>query len=155
MGMEPIISWDTPERHYTEKSSDWYWAVGIVSFTAAALAFMFGQVIFGILIVVSAVALTLYASVAPRIIHVEINDRGIIVDKTLYPFLHLESFWIDPHYYPSKIILKSHKTFMPYLHVHIHDDVDPEEVRRILLTYIAETEHEEPLSVKLMERLGF
>ena len=94
--MEPIIAWDAPERHYTEKNSDWYWAVGIISFTAAALAFMFGQVIFGILIVVSAVALTLHASVAPRIVHVEINDRGLVLEKTLYPFLHLESFWIDP-----------------------------------------------------------
>lgn len=153
--MEPIISWDTPERHYTEKNSDWYWAVGIISFTAAALAFMFGQVIFGVLIVVSAVALTLHASVVPRIIHVEINDRGVVVDKTLYPFLHLESFWIDPHNYPPKIILKSHKMFMPYLHIHIHTDIDPEDIRQILLRYIAETEHEEPLTVKLMERLGF
>ena len=153
--MEPIISWDAPERHVAEKNSDWYWAVGIISFTAAALAFMFGQVIFGILIVVSAVALTLYASITPRVLHVEINDRGIIVDNTLYPFLHLESFWIDPHYFPSKIILKSQKTFMPFMHVHIDENIDPEEVRQILLNYIAETEHEEPLSVKLMERLGF
>jgi len=28
-------------------------------------------------------------------------------------------------------------------------------VRQVLLTYIAETEHEEPLTVKIMERLGF
>ena len=153
--MEPIIAWDTPERHYTEKNSDWYWAVGIISFTAAALAFMFGQVIFGILIVVSAVALTLHASVAPRIIHVEINDRGLILDKTLYPFLHLESFWIDPHNYPTKIILKSQKTFMPFVDIHIAEDLDPESVRQVLLKYIAETEHEEPLTVKIMERLGF
>jgi|SRR5665213_3388274 len=153
--MEPIIAWQAPERHYTEKNSDWYWAVGIIAFTAAALAFMFGQVIFGILIVVSAVALTLHASTAPRIVYTEINDRGIVLDKTLYPFLTLDSFWIDPDHFPPKIILKSHKTFMPFLHIHIAGDVDPEEVRRILLTYIAETEHEEPLSVKLMERLGF
>ncbi len=153
--MEPIITWDTPERHYMEKNSDWYWAVGIISFTAAALAFMFGQVIFGVLIIVSAVALTLHASTAPRVIHVEINDRGLILDKTLYPFLHLESFWIDPNNYPPKIILKSQKNFMPYLHVHIAEDIDPESVRQLLLTYIAETEHEEPLTIKLMERLGF
>jgi len=153
--MEPIISWDTLERHHTEKNSDWYWAVGIISFTVAALAFMFGQVIFGILIVVSAVALTLRASVAPRMIHVEINDRGIVLNDALYPFLHLESFWINPHSYPPKIILKSQKTFMPFLNIHIGPDVDPESVREVLLTYIAETEHEEPLTIRLMERLGF
>ena len=153
--MEPIITWHAPERHYTEKNSDWYWAVGIISFTAAALAFMFGQVIFGILIVVSAVALTLHASVAPRIVHVEINDRGIILDDASYPFLHLESFWIHPDHYPPKIILKSQKNFMPFIHIHIANDLDPETVRQVLLTYIAETEHEEPLTVKIMERLGF
>ena len=153
--MEPIISWDAPERHYTEKNSDWYWAVGIISFTAAALAFMFGQVIFGILIVVSAVALTLHASTAPRIVHVEINDRGVILNDSLYPFLHLESFWIDPYHNPPKIILKSQKTFMPFVHIHIAEDIDPESVRKVLLTYIAETEHDEPLTVRLMERLGF
>jgi hypothetical protein len=153
--MEPIISWDAPERHYTEKNSDWYWAVGIIAFTAAALAFMFGQVIFGLLIVVAAVTLTLYASVPPRNVHVEISDRGITLNNVLYPFLHLESFWIDPTSYPPKILLKSHKTFMPFVHIHINAEVNPEDVRNILLTYIAETEHEEPLSVKLMERLGF
>jgi hypothetical protein len=153
--MEPIISWQGPEHRYVEKNSDWYWAVGIVSFTAAALAIMFGQVIFGLLIVVSAVALTLHASVAPRVIRTEINDRGIIVDKTLYPFLNLESFWIDPHHYPSKVLVKSQKTFMPFLSIHIPDDVNPEDVRQVLLTYIAETEHQEPVTLKLMERLGF
>jgi len=153
--MEPIISWDALERYYTEKTSDWYWAVGIISFTAAALAFMFGQVIFGILIVVSAVALTLHASVEPKAVHVEINDRGLILNKTLYPFLHLESFWIDPDRYPAKIILKSQKNFMPFINIHIAEDIDPEVVRQVLLTYIAETEHDEPLTIKLMERLGF
>ncbi len=153
--MEPIIAWEAPDRHYVNKNSDWYWAVGIVSFTAAALAFMFGQVIFGILIAVCAVALTLRASVPPRIVRFEINDRGVIMDDKLYPFLTLDSFWIDPHFLPTKVLLKSHKPFMPYLSMHIPDDVNPEAVREILLRYIAETEHEEPLSVKVMERLGF
>jgi hypothetical protein len=35
------------------------------------------------------------------------------------------------------------------------EEVDPEEVRTILLRYIAETEHIEPLTKKLLEVLGF
>ncbi|MDR3558326.1 MAG: hypothetical protein P4L61_02220, partial [Candidatus Pacebacteria bacterium] len=80
---------------------------------------------------------------------------GIVLDQTLYPFLHLESFWINPHFHPTKIMLKSHKTFMPFVDIHIADNVDPEAVRQVLLRYIAESEHEEPLTVKIMERLGF
>jgi hypothetical protein len=153
--MEPIIAWDAPEHLQTEKNADWYWAVGIIAFTAAALAIMFGQVIFGILIIISAVALALHSSVAPRTIHCEINDRGVILDDRLYPFLNLESFWIDPNHYPPLILIKSRKTFVPYLKIYIPDDIDPEAVRQILLTYIAETEHLEPFTLKLMERLGF
>ena len=43
---------------------------------------------------------------------------------------------------------------MPFISIFI-EDVDPEKVRDILLNYIAETEHNEPLSQKLLERLGF
>ena len=152
--MKPLISWDTPEHHHTEKNNDWYWAVGIITLTAAALAFIFGDVIFGILIIVGVFALLVHASRTPRIIHIEINDRGIIIDNILYPFLTLESFWIDAHEQPSKIILKSAKIFMPYITVQIAD-ADKEKIREILLNYIAETEHQEPVSQKILERLGF
>ncbi len=152
--MQPLIEWDAPEHHHTEKNNDWYWAVGIITITIAALAIIFNNIIFAILIIVSSFALVVHAAKKPRIIHIEINDRGIVIDKILYPFLSLESFWIDAHEVPSKILLKSHKTFMPYITVHI-EDVDPESVREILLNYIAETEHIEPLSQKLLEKFGF
>ncbi len=152
--MQPLIAWDAPEHIHTEKNNDWYWAVGIITITAAVLAFIFNNIIFGILIVVGAFALVTHSSKKPRIFHYEINDRGIMVNNILYPFLTLDSFWIDAHEVPSKILIKSHKTFMPYLTIYI-EEVDPEEVRDILLNYISETEHQEPLSQKLLERLGF
>ncbi len=77
-----------------------------------------------------------------------------MTDSTLYPFLSLESFWIPHDEFPAKIILKSHKMFMPYIVMYI-DEVDPEEVRQVLLKYIAETEHHEHLLKKILERLGF
>ncbi|MDO8430672.1 MAG: hypothetical protein Q7S72_01630, partial [Candidatus Taylorbacteria bacterium] len=111
--MKPLIAWDAHEHIHIEKNNDWYWAVGIISITAAALAFIFNNIIFGILIIVGAFAIVVHAAKKPRIIHNEINDRGIVIDNILYPFLSLESFWIDAHIHPAKIILKSHKTFMP------------------------------------------
>lgn len=152
--MEPLISWDAPEHLHTEKNNDWYWAVGIITITAAALAFIFNDIMFAILIIVGAFALVVHASKKPRIFHYEINDRGVVIDNILYPFLTLESFWIDAHERPAKILIKSHKIFMPFITIHI-EEVDPERVRDILLDYIAETEHHEPLSQKLLERFGF
>jgi hypothetical protein len=154
--MKPLLEWDAPEHHYTEKDNDWYWAVGIITLTGAALAFIFGDVIFGILIIVGVFALVVHASKKPEVVHVVINDRGVVFGNTLYPFITLESFWIDAHQEPPKVLLKSTKTFSPYISVYIMEDqVDREKVREILLNYIAETEHHEPLTFKLLERFGF
>ncbi len=152
--MKPLLSWDAYEHIYVEKNNDWYWAVGIITITAAALAFIFNNFFFGIFILIGSFALVVHAAKKPRLIHCEINDRGIVLNNVLYPFLTLESFWIDAHERPAKIILKSHKLFMPFITIYI-DDVDPEHVRDTLLNYIAETEHIESLSQKFLEMLGF
>jgi len=152
--MEPIIEWNAPEHYYYKRSPDWYWSVGIVAITGAVLACIFGNVIFGILILAAALALSLHAASVPRTIRYQINDRGLVVDGTLYPFLNLHSFWID-HLHPEpKILLKSQKFFMPFISIPI-DEVNPENVRSVLLRYIAETEHVEPLSLRILEVMGF
>lgn len=152
--MNPLISWVAKEHFKTDKNNDWYWSVGIITITASALAFIFGNFIFGVLIIVGVVSLIIHGKRENRDIYCEINDRGVVVDNVLYPFLTLESFWIDAEEYPSKIILKSLKTFSPYIIVHI-DEVDPEQVRDILLNYIAEKEHHESVFQKILERFGF
>jgi hypothetical protein len=67
--------------------------------------------------------------------------------RVLYPFLTLDSFWIDAHEHPPKVLFKSTKMFMPFISIYI-EEVDREKVRDILLNYIAETELHEPLTPK-------
>ena len=119
MATEALISWNAPEHFYVEKTSDWYWIVGIFTLTLAAIFFIFGEILLGIFIVVAAVALVLHASRPPRTIYCEINDRGLIVDTVLYPFLSLESFWIAHDELPPKMILKSRRLFMPFIIIFI------------------------------------
>ena len=155
MATEALISWNAPSHFYVEKSSDWYWSVGIITIALAVVAFIFGEVIGGILILVASAALVIHASHPPRQIYCEINDRGIMLDKVLYPFLSLDSFWVPHDELPAKIILKSSKTFMPLIVIYIAEDIDPENIREILLRYIAETEHNEPFLKRLLEKFGF
>ncbi len=154
MATEPLIAWNAPEHLHTEKKPDWYWAVGMITLALAAGAFIFGQWITGLFIIAAAVALVLHAARPARTIYFEVNDRGIMVEHTLYPFLSLDSFWIAHDEFPAKILLKSRKTFMPYIVIYI-DEVDPEEIREVLLKYIAETEHHEPILKRFLEWLGF
>ena len=154
MASAPLIAWNAPAHYYVEKRPDWYWAVGVVTLALAAVAIILGNIITGIFVIVAAVALVLHASRPPKVVAYEVNDRGIVADETLYPFLSLESFWIPHDEFPSKIILKSRKLFMPFIVIYI-DEIDPEQVREVMLTYIAETEHREPMLKHLLERLGF
>ena len=154
MATEALISWQAPSHFYVEKKPDWYWVVGIITLALAAVSIMFGQVITGIFIIVAAVALVLHASKPPRTIDCEINDRGIIIDHVLYPFLSIDSFWIPHDEAIPKVLFKSRKTFMPLISVYI-EGIDPEEIREILLRYIAETEHHEPFLKHLLEGFGF
>jgi hypothetical protein len=154
MATEALISWNAPEHLHFEKKTDWYWSVGIITLALAAVAFIFGNAITGIFVIVAAVALVLHASRAPEPKYHEVNDRGIMVDGTLYPFLTLDSFWIPHDEFPPKILIKSRKTFMPLIVIYI-DEIDPEDVREVMLKYIAETEHHEPFLKKVLERFGF
>lgn len=151
---EPLIQWETPEHIDYVRSTDWYWSVGIITVTIAALAFIFDNPIFGVLIIVSAFALVIKAIRTPHTFVCTINDRGIIINDTLYPFLNLESFWVDTLHHTPKLVLKSQKLAMPYIIIPLLN-VDPDDVRNILLNYIAEVNHPEPLSHKIFDWLGF
>ena len=154
MATEALISWHAPAHYYVEKKPDWYWVVGILTLAVAVVCFIFLQIIPGIFVIVAAVALVLHASHPPKRVYCEINDRGIIVDKVLYPFLTLDSFWIPHDEFPHKLILRSRKLFMPLIIIYV-DEVDPESVREVLLKYIAETEHHEPFLKHLLDGFGF
>jgi len=154
MATEALISWNAPSHPYVEKRPDWYWAVGLITLAIAAVLFMFGDIITGIFVVVAAITLVIHASTPAHNVYHEVNDRGIMINDTLYPFLGLESFWIPHDEFPGKIILKSRKTLMPFIVIYINE-IDPEEIREVMLTYIAETEHHEPFLKLMLERFGF
>lgn len=154
MATEALISWNAPTHIHVEKRADWYWSVGIITLAIAAVLFIFGQIIPGIFVVVAATSLVLVAHRHPRIVRCEINDRGLVVDSVLYPFLSLESFWIPHDSVPPRILIKSRKTLMPLIVIFI-DEVDPEKVREVLLKYIAETQHHEHFLAHFFEAMGF
>ena len=88
-------------------------------------------------------------------VEISINQKGITVEKEMYPFATLESFWVESQDEENqKILLKSKKLLMPLITIPLeeHHHLD---VREFLLQYLPEEEMHEPLSQKIMERLGF
>ena len=46
-----LVEWSAPEFDYHEKSSDWYWALGIITFGFFVLALLLKNWLFAILVV--------------------------------------------------------------------------------------------------------
>jgi hypothetical protein len=156
MGKDPFI-WEAEEYYFQEKTSDWYWAVGIIGVSVAVLSIIFGNTLFAVLILLSTFSLALFASKRPSILRFEVSKKGIMIGKTLYPFGTLDSFWVEDNRHigrPSKLIVKSRKAMVPLIAVPL-GDINPEEVRDFLMDHLLEDHHVEPLGQKFLEFFGF
>jgi hypothetical protein len=151
--MAEPLSWVALEHEHIERHPDWFWMLGIVALGGAVLALIIGNVLFALFIVIAAVTLALHALRHPRPMAFEINDRGVLIDIDLYPYQTLESYCIHEHGPSFRLLIKSQKLFMPYLHIPLAD-VPPLEVRKALLHKLPEVYVQESLSEKLMERIG-
>lgn len=152
--MQPL-RWQTPEHEHKHHTTDWYWAVGIVAASIATIVIVYGNLLFAIVIILSAVVLSLHAARQPDMLNCEINDRGIIVQDRLYLYPTLESFWVEDNTPNPKLFIKSSKLLMPLIIIPLNDEVDPRTVRELLLQNLEEEVLAEPITQRFMEYLGF
>lgn len=150
---QPII-WETAEYPHRKKTSDWFWALGIISIALATGAIFLKNFLFAFLIIIGAFTIALYASQKPRHVRFEVGERGIRIGDMRYPYATLESFGILEKPSGTVLILKSEKAMMPFLTIPL-GDANPEAIRNFLLDYLPEEAHEESLSESIMEYLGF
>jgi hypothetical protein len=148
------IHWQAFEYEHRERSPDWFWAVGIITIALSVTAIILHNVLFAFVIILSGFVLSLYAARPPKEIGVVIDDRGVRVEKTFYPFHSLESFWLEEMESGYKILLKSQRLLMPYIVIPL-GEADPEEVHSQLRRHLPEIFHSESSLQKLMEYLGF
>ncbi len=149
------ISWKVLEYKKKEKTVDWYWAVIIIALSICIIAFILGDGLFSIFIILATIILLLISRGEPRWIDVSIDKRGLSIDKDMYPFATLEEFWVDiTDKETPKILIKSKKIVMPLIVVPI-EEYHHLDIRDFLLEFLPEKELHEPLSQKVMEKLGF
>lgn len=150
------LTWRGHEYVHTEKTADWYWALGLIAVAGAVASLLFNNVLFAILILFGAFVLALFASRKPKEVEFSLTQRGIRINAVLYPYQSLESFAIDeltPTHVP-KLIIESKQTFSPTLIIPL-EHVSADHIHDYLLDFLPEDEHIEPLSHRIMEWLGF
>lgn len=156
---EALISWSVQEEHSGEKSTDWFWALGILAISAASAAFILRNVLFGILILIASFLLALYVIKKPQTIRYALTKRGIRINEELYPYQTLESYWIhlDAHNPEDNplLLVKSKEFFAPLLSIPLAEEVRPEDVADILNDLLELEEHDPPMAHRLLELFGF
>ncbi len=152
----PGATWHAPEYHHTEHTKDWFWGLGIVAATITIISFLLGNWLFGVLVIIAGFSLAMFAHRSPRIVTIHLGSSGIMIEKTLYDFSDIESFWVEVEENPShpRIIFKSKHLFMPYILIPL-GDMHPEEVADFLSAFLPEVELKEPLLQRIAEDFGF
>src|SRR3990167_9863026 len=138
------IEWDAYEYEHKERSSDWFWATGIIAVAIAIISVIFGNIIFAILVLVGSFSLSLFVNREPEAIRCTIDDTGVTRGKVKYPYSTLSSFWIDTYHSHKKIILKSKKLLMPLIIVPMGNDAPLDELDEILDRFLSREFHSLP-----------
>jgi hypothetical protein len=154
------LSWSALEFEEKEKSSDWFWALGIIVVTGSIAAIIFGDYFFAVLLILSGVLLGFFAVKKPDVIFYELNNKGLKIGNSLYPYENIKSFWVQINIPPETnlkpaLFIHSERIFMPIMMIPI-DEENAQEIHSILLSKnIKEIEMKEHISEKMMEALGF
>jgi len=149
-----ILRWSAFEHDHIERSSDWFWALGIVAVCAALVSILFHDVLFAVLILVATSTIAMLARTPPDIVEFEISDRGIKVGGTMHRFEEIISFWVEDHDVERPLLLVDTIKFMaPNLIIPI-EHIDPHTVREYLRARSQEVPMKEPVAHKILEFFG-
>src|SRR5437868_3233478 len=90
-----VVRWSAYEHDHVERSSDWFWALGIVAICAALTSILFHDLLFGALILLAAVILGLIARKPPELMEFELSDKGVRCSGKLHRYSEIISFWVE------------------------------------------------------------
>ncbi len=148
--------WDSPEFEFKEKTKKWYWYVGIVAVLLIILAIVFKNYLFGFLILVGGFLMFSLATKEPMVLPIEVSQHGIKVHEDMYPYTTISAFWIGQNKNNEAILLfASERKIAPIISVVIEPQINVMQLREYLLEFIDEQEMKEPLTDKIIDRIGF
>ena len=148
------IEWETLEHTYYEKTSNWFWIVGIVGTTLTVLCFIFSNPTLGLVLLLGTLSTMLHGARVPNVVKIAIQDNGVRIGSQFYPYTNLNSFSLDEKAEPPVLVLDSKAFLVPDIRLQL-EDVDPEKVRDYLLDHLNETYHEPSFVDGLIHYLGF
>jgi hypothetical protein len=150
----PTLSWSAPEFEKKDRHPDWHWYTGLVFALAAVISFFYGNIFFGIFLVIAGAVVILYAFRDPKTLSIKLVEKGIMVNEELIPYEKITQFWLDETDKPDKLLLRVSGSFVPTITLPL-EGVTADTVRAALKDKIKEEFIRPSNSEKLFDKLGF
>lgn len=148
------VTWTTLEYEQPDRHRDWNWYAGLIAVIIATISFFYGNIFFGIFIIVAGITVILYALRTPRHLTIIINDNGVSINQALIPYATIQQFWLDETDKQDKLLLLVKGAFIPLFILPLQG-VTTDTVREALKPHLPEVEMRQSRSVKFFEGLGF
>ena len=149
-----VLRWSAYEHEFTERGSDWFWALGIAAIAISLTSILLHDVLFAGVILLAAITLALLARKPPELVQFELSDRGVRVGDTMHRFEEILAFWVEDHEVERPLLLIDTVKFMsPNLIIPI-EDIDPSVVRAFMQERTEERPMKEPVAHKVLEFIG-
>lgn len=149
-----MISWQTVEFEKKNRHPDWIWYTGLSFAIVATIAFFYGDIFFGIFIILSGILLIVFALREPQILSITLEEKLVRINEETIPYERIEKFWIDETEKPDKLLLLVRGSIVPVRALRL-ESIDAATVRSALTSKISESFVRESFGVKIFERLGF
>lgn len=142
--------WDGVEFEHVEKTVDWYWGLGIIIVTGCVIAIISKNYLLTVLLVLGGSMLVFYANDKAEPVHVELSDRGIKINKDLFTYTSIKSFWMyQDHHDRNRIVIVTGGKIMPKRIITLPETIPAKEIHDFLSQYIDEIEAK-PSSIDIL-----
>lgn len=152
---EVLLYWTMDEFHRHERSNLWYGLFLVVGLGFMTYAILSGNYVFAVLLVLIGTFMILQHFRDPDSIPVVLLSTGIAVGNHYHPWDEIKDFWIAydlPDVY--KLYVDFQKIREPYVSIDVPEDLDPNELRELLLAFVDErTDRQEESLTDYVKRL--
>jgi len=154
MDPDEKLIWSALEYEEKERSTDWFWALGVIVVAGSIASIIYANYFFAMLLIIGGILLGFFAIKKPETVPYELNEKGFKIKTRLFPYDAIKSFYVQEGTKPT-LFIKSARMFMPILSIPITEDL-VEKIKNIMLAKnVTEEEMREHPSDRIMESLGF
>jgi hypothetical protein len=134
----PQLEWEVDEYPAHQRSKVWYIIASVVGVALIIYDVATANFLFAVIILMVGVITLLSSLVPPDRVPVVITNTGVVVSDLYYDFQSIKDFSIayDPPHVKN-LYLEFHSPWQPLLTVPL-EDIDPNQVRELLLPYCQE-----------------